>query len=52
MQLDYKSDPDFVEALEKAVKNDVKVFAYSCDITSSNISLSSRIPVDLNRKFW
>ena len=52
MQLDYKSDPDFVEALERAVKNDVKVVAYSCDITSSNISLSSRIPVDLNRKFW
>ena len=49
---DCKSDPDFVEALERAVKNDVKVFAYSCDITRSSISLSSRIPVDLSRKFW
>ena len=51
-QPDYKSDPDFVEALERAVKNDVKVFAYSCDITNSNISLSARIPVDLRRTFW
>ena len=52
LQLDYKSDPNFVEALERAVKNDVKVLAYSCDITNVNISLSDRIPVDISRKFW
>ena len=52
LQPDYKSDPDFVEALERAVQNDVKVFAYSCDITNSNISLSARIPVELRRKVW
>ena len=40
-------DPDFGRALRRAVRDGVRVFAYTCRVGPEGIALARRIPVDL-----
>jgi sugar fermentation stimulation protein A len=41
----YITDPDFSNTLEKAFDRGVKVFAYDCNVTPSNIAINKRVPI-------
>ncbi len=42
------ADPEFTQFLREAVNSGVKVFAYKCKVTNSELRISERIPVWLN----
>lgn len=42
---DRKADPEFVEGLEQAARHGVRIFAYRCLVTDTEIGLEGEIPV-------
>ena len=40
------ADPEFTSALEEAQRKGVGVYAYGCRVTTEEISLGARVPVE------
>lgn len=42
-----KTDPDFTNAIKKAIENGVEAYAYTCNITLNDIEIRERVPINL-----